>query len=398
LTCRTKFLFFHSPHSFTGDDVIEIHVPGSPALLKMILQCLTAHGARLAYPGEFTARAFFNGRIGLSQAEAVNEMISARSDAQLIASRRLLDGELHRRCLALREQIIELLSLVELSLDFSDQDIQPATPENLKKLLQTAISDIENLLMQSPRWEQLQHLPRVVLAGAPNAGKSTLINALSCVNRSIVSHISGTTRDLLTVPMKLPYGECLLIDTAGLEFQDIFDPVDSIQMQMREQAILALQQADLIIWVMDIAQPENNPDPHSVIPVIKAPCLIAANKIDLIESLSVTSKALYSYKTIYISALRGDNLDSLVRQIAACLHDSPAGGDGPALTTRQRKALEDCLGSLRQSDNILSDNEIENELFALELREALDHLGLLTGETAAEDVLHHIFSRFCLGK
>lgn len=398
LTCQAKLLLFYSPYSFTGDDVIEIHVPGSPALLKMLLQRLISLGARLAHPGEFTARAFFNGRIDLSQAEAVNEIISARSDAQLVASQRLLDGQLHRRCLLLREQIMELLGLAELSLDFADQDIQPASPDDLKQRLHAVIDELDNLLAQSPRWEQLRHLPQVVLAGAPNAGKSTLMNALSGIDRSIVSHISGTTRDLLTVPVKLAHGECLLIDSAGLESHKPSSPPDPIEMQMHEQAMLALREADMIVWVVDVTRPDNGPNPRTILPNTQIPCLIAANKIDQTDTAIPLDKQLFGYNTIYISALRGDHLDNVKNRISDCLHDSPAEGDGPALTARQRQAINDSREVLRRCFKFFENNELECELFALELREALDHLGLLTGETVAEDVLRHIFSRFCLGK
>ncbi|MCK4629121.1 MAG: 50S ribosome-binding GTPase, partial [Sedimentisphaerales bacterium] len=218
VSCPAGLYIFRAPHSYTTQDVVEFHLPGSGPLLQMVLQRLLATGAdvRSAEPGEFTARAFFNGRIDLTEAEAVAEVINARSDGQLRAAERLLDGRLHRICSEITRRLTEALALIEANIDFSEEDIEFATGEQLRGQVAAVLGDLGRLLTDSTTWDELTHLPKVAVAGPANAGKSSLINSLSGIDRSIVSSIAGATRDLLTVPLSLPDGECMLIDTAGL--------------------------------------------------------------------------------------------------------------------------------------------------------------------------------------
>jgi len=412
--CPADLYIFRDPHSYTTQDMIEFHLPGSGPLLQMVLQELltTGAGVRLAEPGEFTARAFFNGRIDLTEAEAVAEVINARSDGQLRAAERLLDGRLHRVCSEITRRLTEALALVETNIDFSEEDIEFATGEQLRGQIATVSGDLDRLLTDSVTWDELTHLPRVAVAGPANAGKSSLVNSLSGIDRSIVSSIAGATRDLLTVPLSLPDGECMLIDTAGLHnaAEAISDPLAEAARKLSRRAVAT---CDLLLWVFDAteadshgfsAPPDNMELPKHVI--------LIANKIDLPHHKKHLDDILSAVSTcsIGVSALRGDNLnllksriDNMLRKILTC--ETPT--QAMALTVRQRQLLQngrDCLNEVisllegvgRDVSN--GPDHLQWELIALELRSCLDHLGCVSGVVITEDVLDNIFSRFCVGK
>jgi len=421
ITCPARLYFFQGPHSYTTEDMIELHLPGSAPLLQMILESLVNFGARPGRAGEFTARAFFNGRIDLTEAEAVAAVISAQSDGELRAAERLLDGELHQRCLALSERLTEILALVEAGIDFSEEDIEFAPPAQVRKQIAAVKDDIEQLLHQSLTWNELRHLPQVALAGPANAGKSTLVNALSGIDRSIVSSIAGTTRDLLTVPLSLPQGECMLIDTAGLGQVD-----DQLVEKTQSLSQRAIATCDLLLWVYDLA--ESDLDGSALPPAsLKPPAQViaVANKLDLapestIKNLTKLKAPPGSSPVLPVSAQRGDNIENLKQLIAQTLHldlplpdkcqDMPApphpfsqtNQGAIALTVRQRASLCAAQKSANQTLSMLfgieKSHQIPAELIALELRECLDNLGQISGEVITEDILGRIFSRFCIGK
>ena len=407
IRCPAQLYVFRSPNSYTSQDMAELHLPGSPALLQMVLELLLQAGARSAEPGEFTARAFMNGRMDLSEAEAVAEVISARSDAQLRGAEQLLAGALHQKCEQITSQLMDILALLEANIDFTDQDIEWDSTQQLTEQMQNVQNDLEQLLTDSRSWEQLSHLPRVVVAGPANAGKSCLTNALLGMDRSIVNSLAGTTRDLLTGPLHLTHGECMLIDSAGL------GPVDDLLAQDAQQvAQLAITTCDLLLWVIDGSDSRSQEQFEKDIRFLdslnyQGPCLAVVNKIDLCRDTTSRLRTLQQLshelqdKTIAVSALRGDHLDELKLQIEQSLH----GGNIDttplvlALTVRQREALKDGIENLRRASLLLSDPEsTPAELAALELREGLDYLGEITGEVVTDEVLGRIFSRFCIGK
>lgn len=398
ITCPCRLMVFRTPHSYTGEDLVEWHLPGSPVLLKMVLDRLLALGARTAQPGEFTARAFFNGKLDLSQAEAVNEVISARSDAQLRAAQRLLGGQLHHRCRQIRDRLLELLSLVEASIDFSDQDIELIPLGELHQKLEILADEVQKLLGQSTSWDQLHHLPQVVIAGRPNAGKSSLINALTGLDRSIVSHLAGTTRDLLTVPLPLSHGECLLIDTAGCETMDA-STGSFVSREMQRLARWAIAGCDVLVWVFDAAD-KAFADKELILEARNHPQrLFVANKVDLLNPCELAEIAASTPAPILpVSALKGIGLEDLRRQIEIQLHSplSDVAQGAIALTSRQRQSLEQAHQSLVTLTQEKSENSWE--ILALHLREVLEFLENLTGQAVSEEILDTIFSRFCIGK
>lgn len=412
LTFRAEAYVFTRGQSYTGQDIVELHVPGSPMLVGMVLERLLALGCRLAQAGEFTARAFFNGRIDLTEAEAVAEVINARSDAQLRSAQRLLDGQLHQRTSKLCSEITDILSLVEAAIDFSQEHIDFAEQVELLELANNTQSELDTIIQESMSWQQLNHLPRVVLAGPANAGKSSLANVLLGIDRSITSNIAGTTRDILTSPMAIGHGECLLIDTAG--FGRL---AGEIEREAQELAEKEIAYCDLLIWVVDAASDCLDSDIARLLtlPQPKA-TVIVVNKIDLYDCINQMGlpnrldqmelsdcfnqmELPVPGTVITTSALRGDNLSELKETIKRIVHVeiTDAQGESIALTARQRQALLDAQESLLSCVELLA-SDGGHELVALELRTVLDHLGRISGQVVTEDVLDRIFSRFCVGK
>ena len=402
ITCPAQAYIFHSPRSYTGQEMVELHLPGSPALLEIVIDQLLTAGARSAQPGEFTARAFFNGRLDLTEAEAVAEVISAQSDAQLRAAQRLLSGALHRRCGSLATHLATTLAMVEAHIDFADQDIEPTSASQIKGQATQIEHEIASLLTDSVSWEQLDHLPRVVLAGPANAGKSSLANTLLQMDRNIVNVIAGTTRDILTAPLALSKGECLLVDTAGLGQVD-----DPLAPQTQSLATNTATDADLLLWVFDASadpqqQAASSPPPQA----FSGNLILVANKTDIAtekqlkQAITHWKGILPNAKTIAVSALLAANIPQLRHAIETTLDiettESPAA-QSIALTTRQRHSLQAAAESITRAIDLFTDSA-ELELIALELRTALDHLGEISGAVVTDDVLGVIFSHFCVGK
>lgn len=402
ITCPAQLYLFRSPHSYTTEDMAELHLPGSPSLLGIVLEALLGAGVRPAGPGEFTARAFLNGRIDLTEAEAIAAVIGARSDRQLRAAEKLLDGQLHRLCSQLTERLSEFVALVEAEIDFSDQDIEFASLGQLRRQIESIYQDLDSLLSRSITWDQLSHLPQLAVAGPANAGKSSLVNSLLGINRSIVSAIAGTTRDLLTAPLKLPHGECMLIDTAGLG--DVTDPLSEKTQRLSRRAIAT---CDLLLWVLDASTCDLSRDRTAGPPAELNPpenVIVVANKIDLCPNglAGNLPRDSGADSIIEVSALRGDNLDALKLRIDKMLRNNlyvDCSSQTIALTARQRQRLLAGRESLGQCLSLLSDDEtVQLELVALELRSSLDSLASISGAAVTEDILGRIFSRFCVGK
>ena len=340
--CNGSVYIFKEPNSYTTEDMAEIFLPGSPALLQMAIEQIVTAGARIAGPGEFTARAFLNGRIDLSEAEAVANVISAQNDEQLRAAERLLNGELHRKCKKITKLTTELLAQVEANIDFSEQDIRPAEKTKLIAKCDDIKKQIKQTLKNSVSWQQLYNLPNVMVAGAENSGKSCLTNALVGFDRSIVTNIAGTTRDLLTWPLELANGQCMLIDTAG--FGNVQDTLTETAQQMSRKE---LRTCELILWVIDATKNIEKldlPDKTSK----KTPIIAAINKIDLcstekIEKITKQIKTTHNkiQQIIPISAVRGDNIERLKKKIEKTIHGELTGGENRlALNTREQQALK----------------------------------------------------------
>lgn len=397
---------FRAPASYTRQDIVEFHVPGSPPVLGMLLDELIAAGARQAEPGEFTARAYFAGALDLTEVEGVAAMIHARNDAQLRASEALLHGHLSRRSIALRDELADLLALLEAQIDFVEESIDFTTMTDVSAILGRIGKELDTLLQDSPGIERLEVLPRVLLVGPPNAGKSTLFNRLAGLERAIQSPTAGTTRDVLSTPLNVSGGSVTLLDSAGIGVETTATHLSPGEHpgQLAEAATRrSIASADLLLLVVDAAD-----DPLAAIPSVRAslpqrPTIIVLNKIDILPGSGQEIPEFADTPAIPVSAVTGEGLPALRARIGRILfeHAEGHGAELLALSASQRAALDDARQALRRASEICEISPELNdflELLALEVRSAVQALSLLTGEIATEELLGRIFSRFCVGK
>jgi tRNA modification GTPase len=392
---------FHPPRSYTGQPLVELHLAGSPALLEMALHASAAAGARLAEPGEFTARAFLTGRMDLLTAEAVAERIAARTDAHVLAARQMVGGTLAERSRAAGEELADVLSLVEAGIDFADEPIEFIDGASLASRLAALAASLEDLLARSLDMQRLEALPRVALAGPPNAGKSRLLNRLSGLDRSICSPIPGTTRDVLSAVMDTPAGQVLLLDGPGLG-----RPQSDIDRMAQKAWRDVLAQVDLVLLVLaadEVYHGTHGGEAAAYEAVNQVMAgrrqILAVNKQDLLSRDEQTALAdrlvKEGHQSVHIvSAATGSGCDDLRKAIGAAVAGLDSSGQGRiVLTARHRQALRGGLDAIHAA----AGHEAA-ELVALHLREAMTHLGQITGQVTTDDLLERVFSRFCIGK
>jgi len=403
-------LVMPGPGSATGEDVVELLAPGNPALLERIVDRLIEAGrvtdrdVRRAEPGEFTARAFMRGRMSLVQAEGVAAAVAARSDAELRAARQLLGDRLGREASDLAESVATLLALVEAGIDFTDEeDVVAIEAGELTGRLAGLIARLRAIVDRSVPAEQLEAAPWVVLAGPPNAGKSTLFNALLGRPRAIVSAVAGTTRDVLVEPLVVPGpagpAEVLLVDAAGLDEAATGDELDE---RMRSGTLGAAARADLVrrCRPADEAGAEAGPAPTGD-RSLSDRTLIVRTKADRLGS---GRPADAGDEAVVVSALRGDGLETLRSAIGRRLAESAVSlaGDLAVLRPRHERSLRAAAEALVAAADLAGRSGgrslDEPELVAAELRAGLDELGRIVGRIDPDEVLGRIFSSFCIGK
>lgn len=404
LQAPARVYLFRAPRSYTRQHVVELHLPGE-VVGSLVHAALISAGARQAQPGEFTARAFLSGRLDLAAAEAVTDIVDAEADAQLRSAVGVLDGSLARLCRPAAGTLTEALATAEASIDFADEGLQLSPPGELADSIARVAADLSAALSEAGRWEPSSPEPRVAIAGRPNAGKSSLLNALSGVDRAIVSALAGTTRDVLSAPARLAGGcEVMLLDAAGLDASP--DPLTRAATKAAREAVAA---ADAILFVVDATRGDHHADAELLAEAgrlaRRAPLLVLANKIDLAADPHGPAAALarrLGREVLPVSAVTGSGLDELRRRLAAALEDLAAPLPSRLLLhARQRRNLEDAAAAARRGAELLRPaGEVADvaEILAVELRAALSALAELTGEVVTEDVLAGIFSRFCVGK
>jgi len=391
---------FPRPAGYTGEDAVELQLPGNPALLQRMLRQATRAGARLAEPGEFTFRAFTAGKLDLTQAEGVAATIAATSDGQLKAAELLRQGRLGGLAHELVNQLSDTLALVEAGIDFADEeDVVPISPEELLARLQTMRSRLEELYRGSRAWGEIETLPRVVLVGPPSSGKSTLFNALLGYTRAVVSPAAGTTRDVLSEPIKLPGPtgrpiELMLVDLAGLD-----TPRGQLDRQIQQTAAEAIERADLLL----LTHPAEAPYPDTPLPFTlpdDTPRLRVLTKADLASDATQTLDV-----ELGVSATEPRNLELLRRTIAERIGHRAAspGSDMLALQPRHEQAIQIAIQQFDVAIDHLQPQRHQRhidrvELIADTLRGTLDALGALGGEMTPDDVLGRVFATFCIGK
>jgi tRNA modification GTPase len=379
--------YFKGPASFTGEDTVEISCHGGVLVTRRILEALLRAGARAAEPGEFTQRAWLNGKLDLTQAEAVMDVISAQTDAALRAAQRQLEGAIGMRVLALRDELLGVLAHVEAYIDFPEEDISPDTGAVLRGNVSTVQEGIGRLLATVNEGRILREGARTVLAGAPNAGKSSLLNRLLGCERAIVSEMPGTTRDTIEEVISLRGIPLRLVDTAGLR-----ESADAIEREGVARTRRMVETADLVLEIVDGSQPEGErvPLPEES----GAKHVLVLNKSDL-----GIHPAWQGRGGVPVSCLTGSGMEALTDAVVEVLSDGGQAFTGmeAAVNARHKACLERATGALRAALAQL-DAGAAPEFVALDLREALEALGEVAGKTDTEDLLGEIFSRFCIGK
>jgi tRNA modification GTPase len=402
LNVDAKLYLFFAPHSYTGDDVVEIHIDTNAAVTEALIGNLLDRGLRMAEPGEFTARAFLNGKMDLAQAEAVNEIIVSTNKYQLAAAEKLLGGRLGETTAELRERLMECLSLIEAGLDFSGEDIEFITHDEATAKLVDIRNKLEELLSGNIQYERIMDLPAVGIAGATNAGKSTLLNKLLGKERSIVSNQHKTTRDVLTGVCQLAHGQCVLFDCAGL----VIDADNLLDELAQQAAVEALRNSDVVIFCVDISKTEWSNDAAIRKLIEPKTLLTVATKCDLIreqilsERLAALNK-LFDAHFMPLSAPTNMGIESLREIIDSQLTEQSKTPrtSGATLTARHRQAVTETANHI--SESIDAWKAGNDEIAALLLRAACQSISDIRQPIAAqidEQILEQIFNRFCIGK
>jgi len=387
--------YFKSPHSFTGEDIVELSCHGSPVLLRHLIDLLLSLDARLAGPGEFTLRALANGRLNLSQAEAIRDLINAQTQAAVKQATRQLGGELSALLQPLKDLLLDIIVPLESSLEFVEDDLPDIVVSQFQAKLSTLINHIEQIASTFTTGRLIRDGLKVTLMGRPNVGKSSVFNRLLGVDRAIVTSAPGTTRDSLSEAINIQGAPVFLTDTAGLRIS-----ADLIENLGVERTRRAVADSDLIIVVLDGSEPRNLQDYEVFNEVAHNNYLIAVNKSDLetFKEIELEQKSKETIPIINISAKTGEGFDSLRDAILEPFATSEVSNSGLLITdARHFDLLRRTQSALRSSADLLEERASE-ELVLIGLYDALRFLGEITGETTTEDILSQIFATFCIGK
>ena len=374
-------LWFPGPHSFSGEDVAELHVHGGPAVIAAIIEaCLSQPGVRVAEPGEYTRRAFENGKLDLAEAEGLADLVAAETEGQRRQALRQRRGALSSVYETWRARLIEAAALIEAEIDFPDEDLPGELSRRAGPLLHALVADMEGHLNDAHRGERIRDGYRIAIIGPPNAGKSSLLNALAQREAAIVSDLPGTTRDVVEVRLVLAGYPVWIADTAGLR-----EAADAIEAEGVRRALARAEEADLRIGVVEIGQPT----PRELKAALQGDDILVHSKADKVEGHK-------SGDFLEVSALTGFGLAQLHTQLEARVADALGREEAPVLTrARHRRLVEEARDALLRAIPAFDGGP---ELAAEDVRVAADQIGRLTGRIDVEDLLGEIFSSFCIGK
>jgi len=392
---RALITFFPGPASYTGEDLIEISCHGSPVLVEGIMGALLQGGARLAEPGEFTMRAFLNGKMDLAQAEAVRDLVESRTAFQARVAAEQLDGRLSRRLRPVKERIVATLCQMETALEFVEDEVNTEDRSRLIGEIEEADRQLRELEESFQLGKLVQAGISVLITGRPNAGKSSVFNGLLLENRAIVTDIPGTTRDALTETIDLEGIPARLADTAGI--REATDPVERLGV---EKSLEYLRQADLVLFVIDQSIQFNQEDQYIWERVRGHPCVLALNKEDLPARVEIPLDVeRVCTETVRVSALKHTHFQQLKSALLkAVTQERQVANEGAMVTNlRHKLCLEKARGHLEKGLGAYQGGMSE-EFPLYDFRKALTALGQITGETTTEDILGQIFSTFCIGK
>lgn len=392
----TKFV---APHSYTGEDVVEISCHGSFYIRQKIMSLLLQNGCRTAQPGEFTMRAFLNGRMDLPQAEAVADLIESQSEMAHKLAVNQLKGNVSHKLADLRQQLVDLASLMELELDFSEEDVEFADRQRLKELLATVKTEVQGLANSFKLGNSLKNGIPVAIVGSPNVGKSTLLNALVDEERAIVSDIPGTTRDTIEETFNLDGLTFRFIDTAGIRESD-----NEIEKFGIERSFHAIEKAEVVLYVFDI----ENETLNQVLEVLQKGVqetdlsgkrmLLLANKCDkLAESVPQGVQKVGDYDLLYISAKMQEHLNELKQWLVQSVHVADISDNTLLTNARHYDSMLQIERSIESVEQGMAAG-LSTDLLAVDVRAALDALGEVTGTVVTDELLNNIFGRFCIGK
>lgn len=400
---------FKGPHSYTGENSVEIYCHGSQYIVQEIIKLLLAHGVKMAEPGEFSKRAFLNGKLDLAQAEAVADLISSETEAAHKIAMQQMKGGFSAELKQMREDLLNLVSLMELELDFSEEEVEFADRKQLAELLGKVSSKVTQLIESFTLGNVIKNGVPVAIVGATNTGKSTLLNTLVGEERAIVSNIHGTTRDVIEDTMNLGGITFRFIDTAGIR-----ETKETIEIIGIERTYQKLKSATVVILVLDASRPENFK--HSLVNLTdkissRQQLIIVLNKIDETSEVGVEAQidkikdicvehSLSPIAVVPISAKKGENIDDLQEVLVSSQNSwksSVATGGTLVSNIRHYQALMDAQIALDRVEDGLNSG-LATDLVAQDIREALYHLGSIVGEINTEEILGNIFGRFCIGK
>ena len=390
-------IYFAKPHSYTTDDVVEISCHGSPVVLKHVLEMAVARGARLAEPGEFTMRAFLNGRIDLTQAEAVRDLIDAQTLYQAQVAARQLQGALSKRLQPSKQELIDLIAIMEAGIDFAEDDVAVIRDDQILDRIVEIHAPLEQLLASFTYGKVVHEGLTLAIVGRPNVGKSSLFNRLVEHERAIVTATPGTTRDLVSETVSIGGIPVRLVDTAGI--RDALDEAESIGVR---KSLEALADADIVLVVLDASHPAGDEaargrDTELVSQVARRPAIVVENKIDAITTAPLLPDG--GLPVVMTSALTGQGIEQLRARILRL-----AGGNGAAqpergflTNVRHQKLVQNSIAALDAATTAIP-RKTPHEMILLDLYNALRPLDEITGATTADDILNVIFSSFCIGK
>ncbi|RZJ49057.1 MAG: tRNA uridine-5-carboxymethylaminomethyl(34) synthesis GTPase MnmE, partial [Chryseobacterium sp.] len=393
---------FRAPKTFTAEDSVEISFHGSPHIAKKILEVLIKNGARMAKAGEFTMRAFINGRIDLSQAESIADLIASENESSRKVALNQLKGGITNEISFLRTDLLNFVSLVELELDFAEEDVEFADRSALNQLLDKIEVKLNSLIESFQYGNAIKNGTAVAIIGKPNAGKSTLLNALLKEERAIVSNIAGTTRDTIEEILHIKGHAFRLIDTAGL--RDTVDEIEAIGVKKAKEKV---ENANILVYLADAATEDFSDDIEMIKSLMREDLklIICATKIDEVSPASYEkaenvfrNKISGEFDFIKISAVENQNIQDLKNELSSYVEQLKSQENNVVITNqRHYEALGKSLDAVNKVKEAII-TQISTELLAYELRNALEHLGEISGEVTNDEVLGNIFSKFCIGK
>ena len=389
-------VYMKAPRSYTAEDVVEIQCHGGVQSLKKILELSYKEGARPAEPGEFTKRAFLNGRIDLTQAEAVMDIIKSRSEASLKLAVRQQNGQLAKALRSLRTDLVDIIVNLEAVIDYPEEDIEDVTFGKVQESISTSCEKIENLLAHAHTGKILREGLRTASVGRPNVGKSSLLNALLKEDRAIVSEYAGTTRDVIEEQLLLDGVPLVLADTAGIRQTDDF--VEAIGVERSKQH---LQDAELVICVVDGSVPLT-PEDEDILEAAQAkPFVIIVNKSDkdINDNFLALQERFGKEQVMALSAKTTQGIDEFTAWLKNFVYGSEGAlSDGVYVqNARHEQLLREALGFLEDAGNA-AENMLPYDCIVIDVRNAIDLLGEITGDTVQDEIINQIFSRFCIGK